>query len=68
MISDLDDTVKRTDLVGGLREVFRNVFCRDVTELEVEGMGALYRSMVPDVQGFHYVVRTALSPSRPPPF
>lgn len=62
VISDLDDTVKRTDLVGGLREVFRNVFCRDVTELEVDGMAALYRSLLPAVKGFHYVVRPRAFP------
>lgn len=52
--------------MAGLREVFRNVFCRSVGELEVPGMGSLYRSLVGDgtggVQGWHYVVSGRLVP------
>ncbi|CDZ96663.1 Domain of unknown function DUF2183 [Phaffia rhodozyma] len=57
IISDLDDTVKHSDIMGGLRNVFRNVFCKDLKDLEVKGMGNLYRKLQAEggIRGCHFV-------------
>lgn len=55
VLSDLDDTVKRSNILSGAREVFRNAFCKDVTECCVPGMPELYWRLVHEgVAGFHY--------------
>lgn len=55
ILSDLDDTVKRSNILGGAREVFRNAFCKDVADCCVPGMPELYWRLVHEgVAGFHY--------------
>ena len=56
VISDIDDTVKRSDIVSGARAVFRNVFARDLQENVLPGMGEWYQSMFKRGVRFHYVV------------
>lgn len=57
VISDLDDTVKHSDILGGPREVFRNVFCRRLEDLLVPGMNKLYHDLqVAGLTGLHFVV------------
>ncbi|CAD6583113.1 MAG: deubiquitinating enzyme [Tremellales sp. Tagirdzhanova-0007] len=61
VVSDLDDTVKHSDILAGPRQVFRNVFCRPVKDLCVKGMNELYRDMAATgVDGFHYVSNSPL--------
>lgn len=56
LISDLDDTVKVSNILSGAREVFRNAFCKPVEETQAEGMAELYRHLATQgVAGFHYV-------------
>lgn len=42
VLTDLDDTIKHSDILGGVREVFRNVFCRANDELAVTGAAGLF--------------------------
>ncbi|KAJ9104553.1 hypothetical protein QFC21_002050 [Naganishia friedmannii] len=56
IISDLDDTVKYSNILGGAREAFRNAFCRAVADVGIEGMSDLYRTLADaGVAGYHYV-------------
>ncbi|KAL7424342.1 hypothetical protein Q5752_000024 [Cryptotrichosporon argae] len=56
VISDLDDTVKHSDIISGPREVFRNVFCRRLEDICVPGMNELYAELADaGVSGFHFV-------------
>ncbi|KAL1412175.1 hypothetical protein Q8F55_003185 [Vanrija albida] len=45
ILTDLDDTIKHSDILGGVREVFRNVFCRPNDELAVPGTAGLYNEL-----------------------
>ena len=56
VISDIDDTVKRSDIVSGARAVFKNVFVRELQENVIPGMGEWYASMFKRGVRFHYVV------------
>jgi hypothetical protein len=56
-----DDTVKHTDILSGPREVFRNVFCRDLNDSCVEGMDELYAQLDREgLSGLHFVVSRIL--------
>lgn len=56
IISDLDDTVKHSDILSGPREVFRNVFCRRLEDICVPGMNDLYRKLNANgLSGLHFV-------------
>lgn len=56
IISDLDDTVKHSDILAGGRETFRNVFCRPLSEICVPGASELFRAAKnAGVNGFHFV-------------
>lgn len=55
VISDIDDTVKHSDIVGGARSVFRNVFVNELEELVIPGMGEWYTKMWKQGVRFHYV-------------
>ena len=55
MISDIDDTIKHSGISSGAKEIFRNVFIRDLGDLTIEGVKEWYMTMADmDVQ-FHYV-------------
>jgi hypothetical protein len=56
VISDIDDTVKFSNILGGAREVFRNVFVRDLRDLILPGVGDWYTEMFKHGVRFHYVV------------
>lgn len=45
LISDIDDTIKRSNISLGAREIFRNTFIRDLSDLTVEGVGEWYNSL-----------------------
>ena len=55
VISDIDDTIKATHVLGGIKAVFRNVFTRPHEELTVEGMKDWYQEMHDQGTCFHYV-------------
>ncbi|KAJ9107021.1 hypothetical protein QFC19_002890 [Naganishia cerealis] len=56
IISDLDDTVKYSNILGGAREAFRNAFCRAIADVGIEGMSELYHTLADaGVAGYHYV-------------
>ncbi|KAL7935008.1 hypothetical protein V8C35DRAFT_321642 [Trichoderma chlorosporum] len=38
LISDIDDTVKMSNISAGAREIFRNTFVRDLADLTIEGV------------------------------
>lgn len=45
LISDIDDTVKRSNIWMGAREIFRNTFVRDLGDLTVDGVREWYHAM-----------------------
>ncbi|KAG7444523.1 uncharacterized protein BT62DRAFT_971263 [Guyanagaster necrorhizus] len=55
VISDIDDTIKHSDVPGGARSVFRNVFVKDLDDLVIPGMGEWYTGMWKKGVRFHYV-------------
>lgn len=60
LISDIDDTIKLSNILGGARTVFRNVFVRRLEELVINGMGEWYTGMWSRGVRFHYVVSVSL--------
>lgn len=56
LISDIDDTIKLANVLGGRRAVFHNVFVRHLEELCIKGMGDWYTNMWSRGVRFHYVV------------
>ncbi|KAG6826961.1 hypothetical protein H0H92_013735 [Tricholoma furcatifolium] len=55
VISDIDDTVKLSNVVSGARAVFQSVFVKDLTENIIPGMGEWYTAMWKKGVRFHYV-------------
>ncbi|KAF9499558.1 hypothetical protein BDN71DRAFT_1441689 [Pleurotus eryngii] len=55
VISDIDDTVKRSNIVDGARAVFHNVFVKELDDIVIPGMGEWYTSMWSKGVRFHYV-------------
>ena len=56
VISDIDDTVKKSGVTRGARTVFHNVFVKDLEENVIPGMGEWYSEMWRRGVRFHYVV------------
>jgi hypothetical protein len=56
VITDIDDTVKLSNIRSGARAVFRNVFVKDLEETTIPEMGTWYQSMRERGVHFHYVV------------
>lgn len=56
LISDIDDTVKMSGILGGARAAFHNVFVKDLSESVIPGMGDWYMDMWRRGVRFHYVV------------
>ncbi|KAM6540123.1 hypothetical protein FALCPG4_001862 [Fusarium falciforme] len=54
LISDIDDTVKKSNISGGAKEIFRNTFVRDLSELSVEGVREWYNRMYQLGVSIHY--------------
>ncbi|KAK4049135.1 hypothetical protein OIV83_004347 [Microbotryomycetes sp. JL201] len=55
VISDIDDTIKWTQVLHGTKTIFRNVFVREVGEVVVPGMASWYEHMRAAGAHFHYV-------------
>lgn len=54
LISDIDDTVKKSNISSGAREIFRNTFIRELRDLTVEGVQEWYTDMHKQGVKFHY--------------
>lgn len=54
LISDIDDTVKRSSISLGAREIFRNTFIRDLRELSIDGVREWYGELEKMGVSFHY--------------
>lgn len=54
LISDVDDTIKRSSISMGAREIFRNTFIRDLGELTVEGVREWYNRLHDMGVSIHY--------------
>ncbi|KAI4277636.1 MAG: hypothetical protein L6R35_006140 [Caloplaca aegaea] len=55
LISDVDDTIKHSAIGAGAREVFRNVFIRDLSDLRIDGVREWYAKMASMGVQMHYV-------------
>ena len=55
IISDIDDTIKDTGILGNKRELFRNVFVRDYEKIAIEGVQRWYQDLQQMGVKFHYV-------------
>ncbi|KAH9865063.1 hypothetical protein IAQ61_009009 [Plenodomus lingam] len=55
VISDIDDTIKHSAISSGAREIFRNVFIRDLADLTIDGVREWYNRMAEMGVKFHYV-------------
>jgi phosphatidate phosphatase APP1 len=55
VISDIDDTIKHSAISSGAREIFRNVFIRDLNDLTIDGVKEWYNDMAQMGVKFHYV-------------
>ncbi|KAH7023829.1 hypothetical protein EDB80DRAFT_558507 [Ilyonectria destructans] len=54
LISDIDDTVKRSNILGGAKEIFRNTFIRDLSELKIDGVKEWFNRMHDLGVSMHY--------------
>ncbi|KAL8865264.1 MAG: hypothetical protein Q9174_006978, partial [Haloplaca sp. 1 TL-2023] len=55
LISDVDDTIKHSAIGAGAREVFRNVFIRDLGDLHIDGVKEWYTDLAKRGVKLHYV-------------
>ncbi|EJD43811.1 hypothetical protein AURDEDRAFT_114587 [Auricularia subglabra TFB-10046 SS5] len=55
LISDVDDTVKNSDIVHGARAAFHNVFVKQLDDVVIHEMRDWYKSMYARGVRFHYV-------------
>lgn len=55
LISDIDDTIKHSAIASGAREIFRNTFIRDLTDLTIQGVKEWYTKMAGLGVQMHYV-------------
>lgn len=55
LISDIDDTVKHSAIANGAKEIFRNTFVRELSELIVSGVTEWYCEMAKLGVEIHYV-------------
>ena len=58
VISDIDDTVKLSNITSGARTVFHNVFVKDLRDCIIPGMKEWYGNLFNRGIRFHYVVRS----------
>lgn len=54
LISDIDDTIKRSNISGGAREIFRNTFVRNLGDMSIEGVREWYTDMHKLGVSMHY--------------
>ncbi|KAA8904222.1 hypothetical protein TRICI_005597 [Trichomonascus ciferrii] len=55
VITDIDDTIKKTGITGEKRELFRNVFIRDYDKVGVDGVPQWFQQLSQRGVHFHYV-------------
>ncbi|KAJ7497615.1 hypothetical protein FB451DRAFT_1212165 [Mycena latifolia] len=55
VISDIDDTVKLSNVLSGARVIFHNVFVKEFKDIVIPGMGEWYTGMWTRGVRFHYV-------------
>lgn len=55
VISDIDDTIKHSGIGNGAKDIFRNVFIRELHDLTIDGVREWYGSMAQKDVQFHYV-------------
>lgn len=55
LISDIDDTIKHSAIANGAKEIFRNTFVRELSELVVDGVSEWYTQMAKLGVEIHYV-------------
>ncbi|MCJ1333061.1 hypothetical protein MMC10_009755 [Thelotrema lepadinum] len=55
LVSDIDDTIKHSAIGGGAKEIFRNAFVRDLSELTIDGVRVWYKKMAEMGVKLHYV-------------
>ena len=55
LISDIDDTVKHSAIANGAKEMFRNTFVRELSELTVDGVSSWYSELARMGVDIHYV-------------
>jgi len=55
VISDIDDTIKHSNIGGGAREIFRNAFIRELAGLTIDGVAEWYSRLASMGVKFHYV-------------
>ncbi|KAL0932095.1 actin patch protein [Colletotrichum truncatum] len=54
LISDIDDTIKRSNISGGAKEIFRNTFIRELKDLTIEGVKEWYNELHSLGVSIHY--------------
>lgn len=54
VISDIDDTIKKSSISMGAREIFRNTFIRDLKDLTIAGVKEWYGELHKMGVQFHY--------------
>ncbi|KAI3329552.1 hypothetical protein F4824DRAFT_492791 [Ustulina deusta] len=45
LISDIDDTIKRSNIALGAKEIFRNTFVRELKDLTIDGVQGWYNNL-----------------------
>ncbi|ETN42247.1 uncharacterized protein HMPREF1541_04188 [Cyphellophora europaea CBS 101466] len=55
LISDVDDTIKHSAIAGGVKEIFKNTFVRELGELTIKGVREWYSKMASLGVQMHYV-------------
>lgn len=55
VITDIDDTIRRTGINGDRKELVRNVFVRDYSTVSIDGVVEWYQQMAEKGCKFHYV-------------
>ncbi|EYE96367.1 phosphatidate phosphatase App1 family protein, partial [Aspergillus ruber CBS 135680] len=55
LISDIDDTVKHSAIANGAKEMFRNTFVRELSDLTVRGVDEWYTQLTKLGVEIHYV-------------
>ncbi|KAL6242886.1 hypothetical protein RBB50_009986 [Rhinocladiella similis] len=55
LISDIDDTIKHSAIASGAREIFKNTFIRELSDLTIKGVKEWYAKMASMGVKLHYV-------------
>ncbi|KIV86643.1 hypothetical protein PV11_02243 [Exophiala sideris] len=55
LISDIDDTIKHSAIANGAREIFKNTFIRDLSDLTIQGVKEWYTRLSSMGVKLHYV-------------